>query len=448
MNKTVIMQTSGNAWDEESIKILRSLPHRKGIISSCIPFLKLIAVPFLFIGGIGTVKQLAPILTKGPEYEYAVEHFGASMLLLLLALAILGVGGLLWFLAEHFMFEKAPLGDLAKALVEGIERGKPDKVRIIARSICVQTEGRSNSSDPLRVQEELAMVFVRGVAFEILAETSPNEESAREMAQKAILLFKKSKDLGLNTPLLRVLLATSLRIVKADQEAAELWLSGNRVQDENPRVIVNTDNTLVEPVWDVLNRDLFFVKGVVKPLEAKTSNKFDIFDPKTGDVLLECREPDIGTVTKACRFIGGLYDEIASYNLKACIPQTGEQALRIAQGGSSGLELSDHRNQRICWVKKSFFNFSFGHVYRFFRNKKDIIFTMKVKSGFNGGYKLLIDKKEVARVITRWWKTEYADVFDSKKCEYAISIAPEVPRNNEIRQILLGFAIAIGKDMK
>ena len=260
MNETTSPQIADNPWDEESIELLKSLPHRQGIISFCLPFMKLVAVPFLVLGGIGTFKQLAPVLTKGPEYEYAVQHFGASMLFLLLALAILGVGGLLWFFAEHLMFEKAPLGDLAKVLLEGMGRGRIDKVRTIARSICLQTEGRSNSietppllrvntsgvqnqeSAPLRVQEELAMAFARGVAFDILAETSPNEESAREMAQKAIPLFNTSKELGLNTPLLHFLLATSLRIVTANQEAVTVYQTylHMRPADEDTRKLMQS----------------------------------------------------------------------------------------------------------------------------------------------------------------------------------------------------------------
>lgn len=205
-----------------------------------------------------------------------------------------------------------------------------------------------------------------------------------------------------------------------------------------------------DAVWSILNRNLFFVKDVVKAHEAKTSDKFDVFDPRTGDVLLECREPDIGAVTKVTRFLGGQYDEMAPFNLKACIPTTGEQVLRISRGGSlisvgaAAIEFSDHKDQTICGMKKPFF--SLGLAFRFFRSKKDTIFTMKVKSGFNV-YRLLIDRKEVARVAMKW-KDEYAEVFKSTRSRYAISIAPEVPVNNVARQILLGFAIAIDRIKK
>ncbi len=229
------------------------------------------------------------------------------------------------------------------------------------------------------------------------------------------------------------LLGTSLN---APPEKANVG-SGDKKMNENA-------------VWDVLNKNLFFVKDVVRAHEAKTADKFDVVDPQTGDVLLECREPDIGMMTKFTRFLGGDYDQMAPFNLKACIPATGEQVLRLARGtsfisvGGSVIDVFDHKDQMICQMKKSFF--SFGLVFRFFRDKKNTIFHMRVRSGFNG-YKLLIDKNEVGRVIWKW-KDEYADVFKSTKSKYAISIAPEVPRNNVARQILLGFAIAIDRVKK
>ncbi len=34
-------------------------------------------------------------------------------------------------------------------------------------------------------------------------------------------------------------------------------------------------------IWDVLNRNLFFVKNAVERLEAKTADKLDVYDPES-----------------------------------------------------------------------------------------------------------------------------------------------------------------------
>jgi hypothetical protein len=61
-------------------------------------------------------------------------------------------------------------------------------------------------------------------------------------------------------------------------------------------------------VWEILNRNLFFVKNAVARSEAKTSDKLDVYDPESRQVLLECREPDIGILTKIARLCGGRHD--------------------------------------------------------------------------------------------------------------------------------------------
>lgn len=203
-------------------------------------------------------------------------------------------------------------------------------------------------------------------------------------------------------------------------------------------------------VWNILNRDLFFVKDVVKSHEAKTSDKLDVLDPESGDILLECREPDIGVMTKMTRFLGGQYDQLAPFNIVASVPGSGEKVLRIARGssvvtfGGSAIEYSDHNDQLICRMAKPFF--SFGLAFRFFRDKKDTLFVMRVKSVLNG-YRLMIDKKEVARVMLKW-KKEHAAVFKTNKCKYAISISPDVPKNNVARQVILALAISIDRVKK
>src|ERR1035438_9781314 len=100
-------------------------------------------------------------------------------------------------------------------------------------------------------------------------------------------------------------------------------------------------------VWNILNRNLFFVKNAVAKREAKTSDKFDVYDPESHQILLECREPDIGVLTKIARLCGGRHDKGTAFNLVASIPGSKEQVLRIAGGnatlsfGSPAVKISD-----------------------------------------------------------------------------------------------------------
>src|SRR5688572_19561518 len=113
-----------------------------------------------------------------------------------------------------------------------------------------------------------------------------------------------------------------------------------------------------ETIWDLLNRDLFFVKDAVKASEAKTSDKLDVWDPEQQRVILEVREPSLTTMTKVSRLYGGTYDLGGSFDLVANVAGTTQQALRVARATptfvlNSGLvEISDSREISIGSFKK------------------------------------------------------------------------------------------------
>ena len=50
----------------------------------------------------------------------------------------------------------------------------------------------------------------------------------------------------------------------------------------------------------VLNKNLFLIKEHVGLFKA--ANNFDVYDPSTGKILMECREPNLGFFTKLLRF--------------------------------------------------------------------------------------------------------------------------------------------------
>ena len=51
---------------------------------------------------------------------------------------------------------------------------------------------------------------------------------------------------------------------------------------------------------DVLNRNIFFIKEHVGIFKA--ANNYDILDPESGEIIMECREERLGFFTKMLRF--------------------------------------------------------------------------------------------------------------------------------------------------
>lgn len=189
-------------------------------------------------------------------------------------------------------------------------------------------------------------------------------------------------------------------------------------------------------IWDILNRNLFFIKNAIAKREAKTSDKFDVYDSESREVLLEWREPDIGPLTKVARWFGGRHDRGTAFNLVASTLGSKERVLRVTRGnaslsfGSPIVKISDHWDSLLGILKKK--NLSFGIKFTFAPEKQGESFLLQID-----GDEIFCDDKQVA-IICKWDSA----FFKEGKFDYGISISPEVPANSLIRQVLLAFAIA------
>jgi hypothetical protein len=210
---------------------------------------------------------------------------------------------------------------------------------------------------------------------------------------------------------------------------------------------VNTNET--ESVWRVLNRNLFFVRDAVKRSTLKTSDKFDVFDPETQQAVLECREPEIGGLTKIGRSVGGHHDAGSSFDYFAKLPDDGPQVFRMARGNTSltlgniPVAVFDHGNELIGKIKKQ--AFAIGLKFEFAGNRGNDSFGCEIKSNLLGNdFRLLIGDKEVAHRTSKW-KATHAEFYKQGKFTYAISVAPDVPVNKPIRQLILAIFVGLGR---
>jgi hypothetical protein len=201
-----------------------------------------------------------------------------------------------------------------------------------------------------------------------------------------------------------------------------------------------------ESVWDVLNRNLFFVKDAVKSSEAKTSDKLDLYDPDQQSVVLQAREPSITTMTKVSRFYGGGYDRGSAFDLVVNYRDTDHQVLRITRGTPSfvlnggPVDFGDHRGVVIGSMKKIVW--TIGRKFTFNDRKSGESLTLEFTPNiFGSELAVRIDGKKVAGVV-RKWKDSHEDYFKAGKFSYALWISSEVEKNSPLRQSLIGFGIA------
>lgn len=77
----------------------------------------------------------------------------------------------------------------------------------------------------------------------------------------------------------------------------------------------------------VLDRDVFLVKEHAGLFKA--SSNYDVFDPETGEVILECREPKLGWLTRILRFTD--YKRMTPFDVHLTTP-AGEPVVRVSRG--------------------------------------------------------------------------------------------------------------------
>ena len=149
-------------------------------------------------------------------------------------------------------------------------------------------------------------------------------------------------------------------------------------------------------IWGVFNRNLFFVKNAVARREAKMADKLDVYDPESRQVLLVCREPNIGILTKMARLIGGRHDKGTKFNLVASIPGNKEQIVRIARGnatltfGGPAVKIYDQWDSLLGKLEKK--KLSLGMKFTFIPDKLGETFVLQIKGG-----EIFCDDKKVAR---------------------------------------------------
>ncbi|MCK5861744.1 MAG: RNAase, partial [Candidatus Hydrogenedentes bacterium] len=110
----------------------------------------------------------------------------------------------------------------------------------------------------------------------------------------------------------------------------------------------------IEAMRDVLSRNVFVVKEHVGMFKA--SNNFDIYDPDSGEVVLLCREPNLGIFTKLLRFTD--YKRMTPFDVRVTTPD-GAPVITVKRGISiflSRVRVYDENNVFIGEFKQKLFS--------------------------------------------------------------------------------------------
>lgn len=193
---------------------------------------------------------------------------------------------------------------------------------------------------------------------------------------------------------------------------------------------------------NILNKNLFFVKEHVKIFKA--ANSFDILDPDTKQIVLECREENLGFFTKMFRFTD--YKRMTPFNMVIKTP-AGKNVLTVRRGVSfflSKVEVLDEQNRLIGMFKQHFFSIG-GKFEVVDQNERPL--CMLKGSWTSWDFKFVSNDGKEFATVTKKWNGLGKELFTSAD-NYILQISSEVPADHPLRDLILAAVMCIDLVLK
>lgn len=190
---------------------------------------------------------------------------------------------------------------------------------------------------------------------------------------------------------------------------------------------------------DALNSNLFLVKEHVGMFKA--ANNFDIHNPETGKVVMECREERLGVLTRLLRFTD--YKRMTPFDIQVKTLD-GHQVVRVKRGVSvflSRVEVFDENDQVIGMFKQKLF--SIGGAFTVLDDSETPVCQLKGKwTGWD--FRFMAGDVELAHVAKKWSGIG-KEMFTSAD-NYILEISDGVP--STVRQLIIAAVMCIDMVLK
>ncbi len=191
-----------------------------------------------------------------------------------------------------------------------------------------------------------------------------------------------------------------------------------------------------------LNRNLYFVKEHVKIFKA--ANSFDVFDPETRELILQCREENLGFFTKMFRFTD--YKRMTPFNMEIKSP-AGETILTVKRGVSfilSTVEVLDEQNRLIGKFKQKLF--SIGGKFEVLDANERSLCMLKGR-WTSWDFKFIANDGKEFATVNKKWSGIGKELFTSAD-NYILQINPEVPVDHPLRMLIMAAVMCIDLVLK
>ena len=190
-----------------------------------------------------------------------------------------------------------------------------------------------------------------------------------------------------------------------------------------------------------LSKNAFLVREHVGLFKA--ANNFDIFDPETGQIVLECREEKLGFLTKLLRFSD--YKRYTPFHIEIRAPQ-GHSIIHIIRGVSlflSKVDVRDEDQALLGRFKQKFF--SIGGKFDVLSPDDQVLCQLTgqwTAWNFSFGYQGI----EFARVSKEW--SGIGKEFFTSADNYILSIDSSVETDSPLRSLIMAAVMCIDMVLK
>ncbi len=191
----------------------------------------------------------------------------------------------------------------------------------------------------------------------------------------------------------------------------------------------------------ILNQNLLFVKEHVGMFKA--ANNYDIYNPQTEELILNCREENLGFFTKMFRF--SKYKRMTPFNIEIKTPQ-GEKVLTVKRGVSiflSKVEVFDEKDTLVGIFKQQFF--SIGGKFNILDKDENLLCKLKGK-WTSWDFRFIKDEVEFGKVSKKWAGIG-KELFTSAD-NYMLEIDERVPAGNPMRLLIMAAVMCIDMVLK
>lgn len=190
-----------------------------------------------------------------------------------------------------------------------------------------------------------------------------------------------------------------------------------------------------------LSLNAFVVKEHVGMFKA--ANNFDMYDPQTGEMVLECREEKLGGFTKLLRFTD--YKRMTPFHIEIREPN-GKTLIEVKRGLSlflSDVEVSDGGGNVIGSFKQKFL--SIGGKFDVFANDGSVLCSLKGKwTGWDFSFGR--DGVEFGHVSKQW--SGFGKELFTSADNYMLTIDPSLETDHPLRKLIVAAVMCIDMVLK